>query len=104
MTTKTLGTPRIEGRGQTVDYIEHLLHNKSGYDNTLRIHIHDDSHARQAWAHVERWDGTRWHEVVTMNGEAFALEHGIGYRVHEPAAHDFKTDRDRLLALALEVL
>jgi hypothetical protein len=93
---------RIEGKGQTVDYIEHGVLWVGRRKHTIRIRVHDDSHAPQAYGLVERWDGNKWSEVARMRGDALAVEHGIGYRT--PKAEHFRADRNRLFQLAEEVL
>lgn len=100
----TVLSVRVEGHGQTVDYIEHVDINH-GLD-TLRICIHDDSHADQAWARVDRWSGVEWLEVVSQRGDALKIEHGIGYRKLDSLqlAAAFEADRNNLFKLALEVV
>lgn len=98
---------RVEGSGQTVDFIEHSTAYVGRKKHTLRVLVHVDSHAFQAWGRVERWDGKRWYEVAAIRGEALRTDLKIGYvRDLTDAArvHAFKTDRDRLVELAEEVL
>ncbi len=95
-------TTRIYGTGQNVDYVEHM----TLPSHTLRLHIHVDSHAVQAWGRVERWDGTQWREVATLAGEELQIDLKLGYqrqtRVQRHMA--FQNDREQLLTLAKEVL
>lgn len=96
------GSVRVEGRGQRVDYVEHVKFTS----HTLRIRLHDDMYEDQAYAIVERWDGSKWHEVVAVRGAAMKIEHGVGYRTLSDAEliRLFRPDRDKLFALAQEVL
>ena len=99
---------RIEGSGQHVDYTEHYVLPREGFakePHVLRVHVHVDSYADQAYGTVERWDSAQWREVVRVRGVSLLTDLKIGYG---PAARRtpgaFLGDRDRLLALAKEVL
>lgn len=101
--TQTTGTPRIEREDQSVNYIEHLATGT----HTLRVRIHSNAYAAQSWGKVERWDGTRWHEVVATSGESLLV--GRTTKLYVMPRHDitptlFAADRARLLSLAGEVL
>lgn len=99
---------RVEGGGQTVDYIEHIELGRVMRDGVTehkcRIKVHDDSHASQAFAMLERWNGSEWREVVSVRGDAMRTEHGIGYRMKDGDPKPFQRDRDRLIDLAMEIL
>ena len=102
-----LTSRRTEGKGQTVDYVEHGVLDSLkviGTKHTLRIRIHDDSYASQAWGRVERWDGERWQEVASVRGDALKLDHGVGYKAPELFLKAFLPDRDFLIGLAAEIL
>lgn len=97
---------RIEGHGQTVDYIEHAeaLNNNS---HIIRIRIHSDTYAEQAYGEVEAHDGARWNEVCRVRGCALRLDaKAIGYKTMTEGERRsaFKADRDYLVKLAAEVL
>ncbi len=97
--------PRLEGSGQTTDYIEHYTLRGTEGISKLRIQIHTDSYKAQAWGRVDRWSTTagEWREVATIGGSALATDLKIGYN-RTRAAHDYQADRDRLILLAEEVL
>jgi hypothetical protein len=90
MRTDTTGTPRVEGRGQVCEYIEHLraTSGPAAVDlrraHTLRVRIHADSHRPQSHGTVERWDGAKWHQVVYVEGDALAMDTSIGYQITRP--------------------
>jgi hypothetical protein len=96
---------RVSGKGQTVNFVESLWYQDStDAVHVLRVKIHNDSYRDQSWGKVERWDGTQWHEVASINGAEFSMELGIGYKPRTITAADFWQDRDHLLQLAQEVL
>lgn len=101
---------RIEGKGQTCDYTEHLAVNAAGGArlHTLRVRIHTDSYADQAWATIDRYDGTDWRTLARTRGDALGVQLNIGYHRERMPDHEvhaaFQADRERLLALALEVV
>lgn len=103
----SIQSQRVEGRGQTVDYTEHLTLQITGKNkrHTLRVLIHVDTYADQAWARVERHDGTKWHEVASVKGSSLKIDLKIGYvRQSSVPVQAFKADRDFLVELAEEVL
>lgn len=97
---------RVEGKGQTVDYTEHvILQGFRGKPHTLRVLIHVDSYVDQAWGRVERHDGTKWHEVASVKGCSLKIDLKIGYaRQSSVPVEAFQADRNFLIALAEEVL
>lgn len=94
---------RIEGKGQFVDYIEHvMLQGFRGKAHTLRVKIHLGGSASQSEGRVERHDGVKWHEVATISGPALSVDPKAGYGILTEST--FRPDRDRLVKLAEEVL
>jgi hypothetical protein len=107
MAATQTNAPRIEGSGQTTDYTEHYKHvaHVSG-GHVLRIHIHTDTCLAQAYGRVCRWDGAQWQPVAAVRGDALKVDRNIGYRsgTDRDRVTAYRADRDRLLALAVEVL
>jgi len=102
------GTQRWSGKGQCTDYNGLVTFtDKHGVEHKLRLIIHTDSYVSQAYAKVERWDGTSWQNVVYLNGEELHISPTIGYAKSNMTEHDYQsaysTDVARLLALATEV-
>jgi len=101
---------RVEGKGQTCDYVEQLSadyrsHVRGGKINVLRIRIHVDTYADQAWGTVERWSGSAWSRIADVRGDALRTDLTLGYaKIEERIPAAFKADRDALLRLAEEVL
>lgn len=102
---------RVEGKGQTVDYIEHGWMQTNGTlranrgRHTLRVRIHADTYAFQSYGVVERWDGKQWHEVARVRGEALMVEDRIGYKDGAGERElAFRADATYLRQLAEEVL
>lgn len=93
---------RVEGKGQFVRYVEHLAGAKTSKDR-FRITISLGGSRDQSWGRIERWDGAEWREVASIGGPALATDPKAGYG---PAlgAGTFKADRDRLVALAEEII
>jgi len=94
---------RVEGSGQFVDYIEHVTYYVKRVVHKLRVTVHCGGYASQSWGKVERWDGKLWREVATISGPALSVDSKIGYSSRVDAA-SFRTDRNRLVELAEEVL
>ena len=101
---------RVEGAGQTVDYTEHLTLQITGKSkrHTLRVIVHSDTYADQAWGRIDRHDGTKWHEVASVKGCSLQVDRqAVGYK-RDLTPNDrirmFKADRDALVAFAEEVL
>ncbi len=101
---------RVEGRQQTADYIEHVVLNTVD-GHKLRVRVHADTYVAQSWGVVERHDGVQWHEVASLRGDALQLktadvcyQQGGGAAAENMRISAFGPDRDRLLALAAEVL
>jgi hypothetical protein len=106
-TTTSSQSTRVEGLGQTMDYTEHVTMRTEDGRHKLRVLIHLDTYTEQAWARIERWDGTKWHAIASMRGSSLKTPLNLGYvRDLQPAEKvtKFKTDRDTLLKLAEEVL
>lgn len=82
---------------QSNDYDEIL---KSG-EHKLRIRMHHDwCYSKQCWAKVERWDGTKWHNVVSGGRPSF-LSTGADYGNRNTI---FGPMRNKLLAEAEAVI
>jgi len=102
------GTQRWSGSGQCTDYRGLCTYvDKHGVEHKLRILIHTDTYLQQAYAKVERWDGTKWNNVVFMDGEELTTPKEIGYRKSQMTRPDYEsaysTDIHVLLKLATEV-
>ncbi len=102
---------RISGKGQCVDYVEHLVLTPTtvghGGQAKLRIRLHFDTYVFQSWGKVERWNGSEWREVVAMDGHELRGNREIGHRYEATDAQRrdaFLADRDELIALTKEVL
>lgn len=81
---------------QANDYMEIL---KSG-EHKLKIRLHHDSaYANQCYARVERWDGTKWHNVASEGRPQFP-----GQRKGMLVETDFRPLREKLLRLAEEII
>jgi hypothetical protein len=103
------GTQRWSGSGQCTDYRGLVTYvDKHSVEHKLRILIHTDSYVSQMYAKVERWDGTKWNNVVFMDGDELTVSPTIGYAKSNMTRPDYEskysTDVARLLALATEVL
>lgn len=104
--------PTIYGKGQNVVYQELLTLLvggnadtwRNGTPHNLRITIRTDSHPNQAYARVERWDGSAWREVWQIDGPLMLTDQGLGYQRREAQATDFAADRALLLEHAKRVL
>jgi len=101
---------RVEGKGQTCDYIEHLqFDDRGGKPNgklhMLRVRVHLDTVPAQAWGKVERWTGSTWATVADVRGDALTTSLSLDYeRTASRVPEAFKADRDQLIRLAEEVL
>lgn len=101
--TSTTKSIRIEGSGQTVDYIQHLTDPKTT-KTMIRVRIHVDTYPSQAWGRVDRWTGDDWKAVASVRGDALKTDLHIGYQPTKPTVKDFLADVTTLLTLAGEVL
>ena len=90
---------RMETVGQVCDYTSHV---KLGA-HMLRVRVHVDGYVSQSWGQIERWDGTQWHEVASLQGSSLAVNLEIAYAAgRKPSA--FACDHERLVMLAMEIL
>jgi hypothetical protein len=108
---------RVEGKGQTVDFIEHaeivvepepefVGQDVKRVVHKLRVHVSSDSYPQQSFGRIERWDGARWNSVAEIAGDALKVPCGIGYErlTEEELTDAFLADAMHLHALAIEVL
>jgi len=86
---------------QTSDYVEVFQIAIKTSQHKLRVKIHCDNLARQGYARIERWDGTKWQSVYAIKGEN--MKSKASY-VRDCGPHYFQADHDRLLKAAVEVL
>ncbi len=106
--TSTTST-RIETTSQSVYYTEHLTLQITGKAkrHQLRIIVRADSYREQSFGLVERHDGTKWHELVSVKGVSLKVDgKAVVYgRLTDVAkARAFAADRNSLVVLAEEVL
>lgn len=94
---------RIEGAGQSVDYVEHYC-SAQVKNLQLRIRVHVDSYAQQSFGIVEMMTAAGWREVATIRGEALKTDSHVTLQKSLKIPASFAADRDRLLELAIEVL
>lgn len=71
-------------------------------DHRLRVRLHRDAYDFQSYARVERWDGSKWHEVATRPIKTCAC-HAASYVAAADIAL-FRTDAETLFALALAIV
>jgi hypothetical protein len=73
------------------------------FEHRLRVSIKSDTYAEQSDARIERFDGSRWHEVWTIQPGAMKTPSSLVYS-QTLSAGDFKDDRDLLVERAITIL
>lgn len=73
-------------------------------EHRLRIEMRADSYVAQSWAKVERWNGSEWAELYTIEGALMQTTHKLYYLPGQRTAKDFAADRAELMARAAEIL
>ena len=54
-------------------------------DNKLRIVIRSNSYRQNMYARIERFDGTKWHTLYSIAGDAMKTRDKLYYQVKQPA-------------------
>jgi hypothetical protein len=69
----------------------------------LRIRIKSDSYDFQSYARIDRWDGTQWHNVHSIDYANMSTATKLSYDPRSDVT-DFAKDRMRLLTAAINIL
>jgi hypothetical protein len=54
-------------------------------EHKLRIVMRSNSYKQNMWARIERFDGTKWHTLYSIAGDAMKTREGLYYHVKQPA-------------------
>lgn len=70
----------------------------------LSFDIRRNAYDFQSYAHVNRWDGTKWHRVYDMPISACVCGERVSYVTRGVKANDFEVDYQRMLTVVKDIL